>query len=302
MLLSEILSDIRLILDDVVVPYLWSDDELIKYISNTIDEVCEECFVLEEDEPTLIIIGGADISFNAADRTITKLSGGFLTAGFYNKSTVTITNTVSNNVAMYITRVSDTILTTSSQVTNEINTNARIEATATIFRIPVINAQHTYVIDDRLVRIQTARLDSQTKELEVTDVGYMDNYFYGWKKAKADKPVNLISDGVGVNKLRLYPPPDAADILRLTGYRLPYKTPLTSADTETALEIPLKVQKKLYNGILEKAYRKQDSETEAQARANSHKILYKEDKDLILKYTARFDRRARVVSPLRGNL
>lgn len=300
MTLGDIVTDIRNTLDDNLLPYYWSIDELVKYTSNTIDELCEECYILEDDEATISITGVNNISFNSLG-TITKATGGFLSAGFYPNTIVTITNTTLNNSTFYITEVTDTVLTTTSTVATELTTSATIIATTTIFRIPILLGVPSYVIDERLVRITSARLDSQTVDLSCVDTNYMDSYFSGWKSASNAEPSHLILSGVGTKKIRLYSTPVVNDVLRLVGFRMPYKS-LATADVDTELEIRSKFQRKLYNGILAKAYKKQDSETEDFKRTSLHEGLYKIDKDEIRKFTVRFERQPKVNAPLAGNL
>lgn len=48
MTVEELLTEIRLKLHDAVEPYLWADTDLIRYLNNAVDEVCERTRVLQD--------------------------------------------------------------------------------------------------------------------------------------------------------------------------------------------------------------------------------------------------------------
>jgi hypothetical protein len=69
MLTSQLLAAVRGLLDDVAQPYLWSDDELVRYINNGLVEVAIRGRLLHDDASTLPAI--CSINYEAGQSNIT---------------------------------------------------------------------------------------------------------------------------------------------------------------------------------------------------------------------------------------
>ncbi len=48
MYIADIVNNARLKLDDVVEPYLWSDDELAEYLNTSVEELCNESYLIKD--------------------------------------------------------------------------------------------------------------------------------------------------------------------------------------------------------------------------------------------------------------
>jgi hypothetical protein len=279
MTISQILTQLRNRLDDTN-SSLWSDAELIDdYLNSSIDEFCERCFLLEETGSSISVTGSSDISFALTGKKITKTSGGFLTAGFYVGNTITISGTILNNGNKTIVTVSDTEIVVSEVLVNESNTSAVISVNTSNTRISIVKDTHSYSINESIIRINRAKLSSQDAPLDIirnNSLDYMDYNHSGWESETSNTPSILLINGVGTNKVRLYPTPDADDTLYLSIYRYPISS-LVSTATTTSPEIPSKYHNKLFNRVCWKAYMKQDADAFDAKQADKFLALSERD-------------------------
>lgn len=306
MTIEQILARVRNKLDDNGTPPMWTDEELIDdFANNSINELCEECFLIEDTAVNVITITGvSNISFAAASKTITKATGGFLDAGFYAGNKITITGTVSNNAILNVISVTDTTITVSNALTDESNTSAVITATTTICRIPVTAGVSTYSVSDRIVRIVAAKLEAGTLYPPLTvlydnSLAFMEYNYPSWETQVASQPIYLLTASVGTNKVRLWPTPTVNDTLKLVVYRRPVSA-LTAADTVSSPEISEQYHRYLIDGIAWQAYSKQDADTEDAKKLEVHRQLWMKNIEDIKRKNLRKNYHMSTNTPLAG--
>lgn len=135
--------------------------------------------------------------------------------------------------------------------------------TAAICTHALLANGHTLTLSPRITGIERVELNSTGAVLIVVDhVRDMDARFPGWKSADASVPQYLIKNGLGTLKARVYPATLLADTINLTVHRLPLADLDWDADQASEPEIPSTYHDPLYYGILARAYRKHDVDTE----------------------------------------
>ena len=170
-------------------------------------------------------------------------------------------------------------------------------STAAICNVTVLNGSTTLSISDRIIYIKRAKLLSQERPLTMVSLEHMDYKYSDWEDATSDEPSLLIVDGMGTNKVRLYPPSNAADTLKLTVIRLPQYDMTYASDSAASPEIPGKYFDKLDNGVIYQAYLKQDADTMDQKKSDYHLKLWMKDFEDIKRSMLRSTSRNRVVAP-----
>ena len=284
---NEILDQARRKLDDIVKPYLWPQEELLTYLNQSIDELCEN-FVLEDDwRSGISLIGSSNITFSQADKTIIITGGGFRDAGLHTVKEFTVIGTANNNNTFTVSTtikpgVSDTKIIVDEALVDESDTSAVLTGTEAVCIIPIIASTHTYDYSDRIVRIKRAKLSLDTYPLSIlrTSVNsYMDGNYPDWENADDATPWMMLTKGFGNHRFRLYPPPLVNDTLNLVvNRRMMYD--ITNNDLgQNIPEIPGELHEKLHYGIIHRAYEKQDAETYDVKKA----LLHKADLDNELK-------------------
>lgn len=153
--------------------------------------------------------------------------------------------------------------------------------TASICQIAVAIGSSTLTASPLISRITRAKLTSQTTPLALVNNRWMDANQSDWEAESNSTPTHLITEGVGNGKVRLYPPSDAVDTLNLTVYRMPTADLSWTTDQSTAPEIPARFHRRLVNGILSKAYLKNDTDTLDVKKANSFLGRWEDDKEYI---------------------
>ena len=271
MTLEELITQYRLKLDDVASPYNWSDEEITGFINDTVDILCEKCFLLEE---TGIESGAIPITFTAATKKITRATGSFLQNGFM-EDDIIHTTSAANAGPFTIASVSALEIVISEALVNGSETVSVATAISTIFLkdgIPV------YASDNRIVRIQEAYIDPEQDPLVIlreTAIPYMNYNHRGWRVADKADPQCLLTRGFGSNKVRPWPTPKADDTLLMTIFRRP-RTRLDFTDQAKSPEIPDELHKHMLNYVLHLAYSKHDAETEDLLRAQKHLALFEQ--------------------------
>lgn len=110
------------------------------------------------------LTGVSDITFNATNKTITTVSGNFLTSGFLPYKTATITGTTSNNKTVTPVTITATVMTVSETLVNESNTSAVIAAES----YPEIDEAHHYGLIDGICHLAYQMQDSETLDVNKT--------------------------------------------------------------------------------------------------------------------------------------
>lgn len=174
--------------------------------------------------------------------------------------------------------------------------------TSSICEVTVTTPTAIYSVSDRITYISRAKLDSQTQPIPIRTVPWMDVNISDWENADADEPQYLLTEGIGTNKVRIYPPPDANDTLYLTVWRLPLADLDYTTDVNNSPEIHTKYHQYLDNGVYWQAYGKQDADTYDPEKAVYHLGLFDDDKESIKRADIKYRYRDEIVSPAKGFL
>lgn len=143
----------------------------------------------------------------------------------------------------------------------------RDSTTVEITKVPVLAGTATYTLDRRIIKVESARLPSQTFPLHITSSPEMDSVMPNWRDLQAS-PQRLVLDQEGdFIKATLCGVPTVTETLQLTVYRTPLE-PLNTDDDEP--EIPRRYHLGLLEWMAHLAYKKRDSETADDARSQSH--------------------------------
>jgi hypothetical protein len=154
-------------------------------------------------------------------------------------------------------------------------TEILIDSTTTaICRITITSGTAKYALEERVVAIKRARLITYDQRLTKRTSQFMDRYYGDWDSAMVSTgtPLAFLQD-VDTGYITLYPTPDAGDTLKLTVSRLPL-TQMSLTALTASPEIPFKYHYDLLDGILWRAYSKQDAETHDATKANNHFKLW----------------------------
>lgn len=169
--------------------------------------------------------------------------------------------------------------------------------TASICQVAVSIGSEILSISDRIVWLKRAKLDSDTRPLSFASVDYMDQNIDDWEDAAGADVQYLITDGVGTDKVRIYPPSLVTDTLRLSVVRLPLADMVYASDSASVPEIPSKYQDLLDNGVMYYAYLKQDTDTMDMKKADYHLGLWKKNLEEIKRSMVKYAHREHVVAP-----
>ena len=200
MTLETIITNIGTMLDDNVVPYLWTNEELTEYYNQSVEEWC---------------------------------------------------------------RVTDA---------NVDNT------TITVCKITTTAGTQSYALHDSILRILNAYVYGETAFLEKQSTDYMLALYGTLGLTDRAKPLYYTLDQ-RMGYFSLWPVPVANGLVYLTVSRLPitelsYVTPNLPAKPGTGGEpdIPPRFHRDMFAGVLYRAYKKNDADTESLARAQSFKV------------------------------
>ena len=279
MTLSQLISKWRGILKDVNYPQLWSDEDLAFYANDTIDELTEELYLIEDSGTQTL---SASISFTATTKTITRAAGSFIADGY--KVGMPIITTSTNNPAFTIATVSALTMTVEETVVDEVAGTDSIYDAVCHIKI-LADGTFLYSINDRIIRISRAKLANEGSPLQIlrTDcVATMDATYLGWESAAVSTPHTILTEGVGTSKIRIYPPAKTADILKLIVFRNQL-VPLNVSEPDASPEIPEKFHKYLDNGVYKRCYSIDDQEILKAGLAEKYRGLFEKDKDDIRK-------------------
>jgi hypothetical protein len=290
MTIADLIISIRGLLDDEVVPYKWSDAEIIRYINDAQMEACRRASLIIAYPSVVSITGVNNITFDDTTKTITKASGGFLLSSggesevnsFEKDDTITVTGTVSNNSTLTISSVTDTVITVLETVVDESDKSAVITAIRNVTRIPLVSTKHTYKLHPKIVQVLRARPDSleyplKQRTLPGLDAGIVTTHnalggFYTstWETLEDNMAYFIQDSGL----LRLVSPPSGNDILWIVTSRLPKYEFQPTGDTTKSPEIPIIYHADLIDWVLYLAFKKPDSEVQDLNRAKEYESSF----------------------------
>lgn len=151
------------------------------------------------------------------------------------------------------------------------------KTTASVCEVTMVQDQAVYSVSPLITRIDRAKLSTQALPIPVVGTKWMDENRYDWENASSGSPSLIVDDGVGTDKIQVYPPPDAATdaaTLTLGVYRLPV-TELDPNNLSATTELPINFQKYIDAGVYREAYGKDDVDTN--------------DEDMELKWARKFE-------------
>jgi hypothetical protein len=176
----------------------------------------------------------------------------------------------------------------------------RDSVTAAICQISVLGADANpdYLMDTRICEIISAKMRCQKLFLTRKTNADLEAWNPDWRSATASTPLYFLTDYTE-GYLTINPKSDQNDTIDLTVYRLPINQ--MTLDTSTASpEIHFKHHLRLLNGMLARAYLKEDSETLDPQKAERHGQLWRLDMNEIGKSRIRLHDAGEFVGPHYG--
>ena len=178
-----------------------------------------------------------------------------------------------------------------NEATNEVTQKKRLirdSKTVPICQIAVMaaDALPDYLLDTRITEIISAKMRSQVIPLRRTNKADMDSWYPNWRNAPSGTPSWRFMTDYSEGYLTIFPQSAANDTIDLTVYRLPL-IQMSTARPNDSPEIYFQAHARLINGILSRAYLKEDSETLDPQKAATHTILWKADMDEIARMRIR---------------
>lgn len=293
--LGEIIQVFRQQADDNASPSLWSDDEITRFANEAERDAVERGFLIEDDgnASAVVVTTTQGVTGTTAEvQTITvDATAGTFTVTYDSQTTGALafnvsaaamqtaleglSNLVPGNVVVTLavgvyTLTFDDALGNVSTVTvdDSLLTNPIVD-------IVVLAGKAVYTLDSRILKITSAHLDILNENLTATDRGTLDRTWRGdidesgsgWNNAVSNPYMFIESKG----KIRLVGIPTANDTLRLTVFRLPLAD-MDSPDDEP--EIRVERHYELLDGMLARAYMKNDSETYNPDKSAEHEASF----------------------------
>lgn len=128
--------------------------------------------------------------------------------------------------------------------------------TTAVARITLVAGTATYALDPRVIRVNRAIVDGESRPLMFKMLRDLDDQFPGWESM--EETPTIICPDFETGKIRLVGTPTASGTLRLTVVRLPL---VKLNDLQDDLEVRDEQQRNLRHWIMYRAYLKRDSET-----------------------------------------
>ena len=126
-----------------------------------------------------------------------------------------------------------------------------------------------YLLDTRVLKVESAKLSTRTLPLERKPKAEMDAWRPDWRNAPAGTPRCFITD-YSEGYLTLCPKSDADATLYMTVLRLPLNQ-MSLSQMDASPEIHFRHHFRLIDGILAQAYEKDDSQTLDPEKAERHR-------------------------------
>lgn len=134
--------------------------------------------------------------------------------------------------------------------------------------ILAIDATPSYALDSRVLRVLSARIVGQSQPLIRKFKIQMDSLYPGWESATPATPRFYLTD-YSEGYITLYPKSSANATLAMTVMRLP-KDQMSLGSMSASPEIHFRYHRDLVDGMLARAYNKEDSETLDPQKAQRH--------------------------------
>lgn len=167
-------------------------------------------------------------------------------------------------------------------------------------RYSVLAGETLVNLNQRITVVKKGKLESQPRPLAVRTAQWMDASYPDWENAAAGVPSILVTEGVGTDRARLYPPSTADEVLWLTVYRLQLVDMFWGTDQDYQPEVPARYHDKLFNGVLMKAYGKQDVDTFDAKKQVAHERQWLRDKEEIKRAVVKSRQRQEIITPYPG--
>lgn len=147
----------------------------------------------------------------------------------------------------------------------------RDSTTDEICVIPIIAGTAGYDLDYRILSVERAKLDSQTRPMVITSTEELDLDHPGWESHTGSvMKVAIDAQGSGW-RATLFGVPGADDTLRLHVFRLPMVSIVGDADEP---EIHPRLHVSLVDWMMYRAYSKKDAETQDDAKAAEFEAIF----------------------------
>lgn len=147
--------------------------------------------------------------------------------------------------------------------------------TPEIVEIPVLVDEGSYVLHPSIIRIRRAKLDSQTRALDMTSWRDQEALDPDWEN-KNGTARSLIRDW-SFGRIRLVAIPAIADTLRLSVYRLPLEDMEWTQRASAEPEIPIEYHQKLLYWAAHLAYEKDEPNTEDAKRSEIFELKFERE-------------------------
>jgi hypothetical protein len=147
----------------------------------------------------------------------------------------------------------------------------RDSSTAEICEVAITAGESTYLLDERILQIERAKLDSQTRPLVLTSVDELDRTSPGWgSRTGSTTTIAIDAEGAGW-VARLVGVPSVDDTLRLQVFRLPMQSIALPGDEP---EIAKRLHVRLVDWMMFRAYSKKDAETKDEVKAAEYEAIF----------------------------
>lgn len=135
-----------------------------------------------------------------------------------------------------------------------------VDSSSSMTEIRIAAGDAVIELDESIIYVRRAKLDSSSAALTPIVSRTMDERFPGWEAAGRSAPRVFVPDWES-GKIRLYPPANAEDTLRMTVVRVPTeKEELSLSAAEGAPIIPRRYHASLLDWMKHRAYIKPDTD------------------------------------------
>jgi len=306
--LAALRSTFRSLADDAVTPYLWSDTDVDGYANAAVNDAVERGFLIEDDDHASAVVatttaGVTGITAEVQTITIDATAGTFtvtydgqttsalafnVSAAAMKSALEALSNLVPGNVTVTLASAVYTLT-----FANSLGDVAEVTVDATLLINQIVDIAITagraiYPLDARVLKITRAWLAVQDVYLGLTskdslDSGDSDLYGEYWNgtyfsrgfpyrnpsfEGTSGIPFKLVET---TGSVQLIYAPATADTLRLTVRRLPL------ADLSDPAHIPeIRTERHidLLDGMLARAYLKNDIDTRDEKKSAEHEALF----------------------------